>query len=133
MDAAASSCQLCRFYDKAHKLDVLDFFKAQAVHPDAVPDAVFRCIGRTVWADIGEHLSQMQECEKAQKRCTCLTAQLWLSDDRSKWVKPEDMANTCMLRGCHTMCSRMLTRTGMKRQLQRKWHQYLVLAQAPLL
>ena len=43
-----------RFYDKAHKLDVLDFFKAQAVHPDAVPDAVFRCIGRTVWADIGE-------------------------------------------------------------------------------
>ena len=45
---------ICRFYDKAHKLDVLDFFKAQAVHPDAVPDAVFRCIGRTVWADIGE-------------------------------------------------------------------------------
>ena len=45
-----------RFYDKAHKLDVLDFFKAQAVHPDAVPDAVFRCIGRTVWADIGEAL-----------------------------------------------------------------------------
>ncbi|CAK0786342.1 hypothetical protein CVIRNUC_009555 [Coccomyxa viridis] len=42
-----------RFYDKAHKLDVLDFFKAQAVHPDAVPVAVFRCIGRTVWADIG--------------------------------------------------------------------------------
>ncbi|EIE24820.1 NAD(P)-binding protein [Coccomyxa subellipsoidea C-169] len=42
-----------RFYDKAHKLDVLDFFKAQAVHPDALPDAVFRCIGRTVWADIG--------------------------------------------------------------------------------
>jgi len=35
---------------------VLDFFKAQAVHPDAVPDAVFRCIGRTVWADIGEAL-----------------------------------------------------------------------------
>lgn len=31
-----------RFYDKAHKLDVLDFFKAQAVHPDALPDAVFR-------------------------------------------------------------------------------------------
>ena len=45
---------LCRFYDKAHKLDVLDFFKAQAVHPDDVPDAVLRCIGRTVWADIGE-------------------------------------------------------------------------------
>ena len=37
-------------------MDVLDFFKAQAVHPDAVPDAVFRCIGRTVWADIGEAL-----------------------------------------------------------------------------
>ena len=48
-----AACE-CRFYDKAHKLDVLDFFKAQAVHPDAVPDAVFKCIGRTVWADIGE-------------------------------------------------------------------------------
>ena len=59
-DAAASACPLCRFYDKAHKLDVLDFFKAQAVHPDAVPDAVFRCIGRTVWADIGEHLPPRQ-------------------------------------------------------------------------
>ena len=46
-----------RFYDKAHKLDVLDFFKAQAVHPDAVPDAVFRCVGRTVWADIGKALA----------------------------------------------------------------------------
>ena len=51
---------VCRFYDKAHKLDVLDFFKAQAVHPDAVPVAVFRCIGRTVWADIGEHLPPRQ-------------------------------------------------------------------------
>ena len=36
----------CRFYDKAHKLDVLDFFKAQAVHPDALPGRrlqVHRC------------------------------------------------------------------------------------------
>ena len=65
-DAAASSCLLCRFYDKAHKLDVLDFFKAQAVHPDAVPDAVFRCIGRTVWADIGGHLLLRQECGNTQ-------------------------------------------------------------------
>ena len=60
VDAAPRPCLLCRFYDKAHKLDVLDFFKAQAVHPDAVPVAVFRCIGRTVWADIGEHLPPRQ-------------------------------------------------------------------------
>ncbi len=54
--------QCCRFYDKAHKLDVLDFFKAQAVHPDAVPDAVFRCIGRTVWADIGKASGNVLNC-----------------------------------------------------------------------
>lgn len=43
----------CRFYDKAHKLDALDFFKRFAVHPDALPDTVFASIGRTVWRDIG--------------------------------------------------------------------------------
>ena len=32
---------------------MLDFFKAQAVHPDALPDAVFRCIGAN-----GPELSQ---------------------------------------------------------------------------
>ena len=44
---------MCRFYDKAHKLDVLEFFKGQAVDPDSLPDAVFAAIGRTVWHDIG--------------------------------------------------------------------------------
>jgi len=44
---------LRRFYDRAHRLDVLAFFQARAVHPDAVPDAVLRCVGRTVWADLG--------------------------------------------------------------------------------
>lgn len=42
-----------RFYDKAHKLDMLDMFKKFAVTPDALPDAVFAAIGRTVWQDIG--------------------------------------------------------------------------------
>ena len=42
-----------RFYDKAHRLDVLDFFKGVAVHPDALPPLVFGCIGKTVWRDIG--------------------------------------------------------------------------------
>ncbi|KAG2437279.1 hypothetical protein HXX76_005938 [Chlamydomonas incerta] len=42
-----------RFYDKAHKLDALDFFKRFAVHPDELPDTVFASIGRTVWRDIG--------------------------------------------------------------------------------
>lgn len=41
-DGALSRWCLCRFYDKAHKLDVLDFFKARAVHPDELPNAVFR-------------------------------------------------------------------------------------------
>ncbi|KAK9814819.1 hypothetical protein WJX72_011995 [[Myrmecia] bisecta] len=42
-----------RFYEKAHKLDVLEFFRSQAVSPDSLPDAVFASIGRTVWRDIG--------------------------------------------------------------------------------
>eukprot|EP00197_Chlamydomonas_leiostraca_P006432 CAMPEP_0202868676 /NCGR_PEP_ID=MMETSP1391-20130828/11011_1 /ASSEMBLY_ACC=CAM_ASM_000867 /TAXON_ID=1034604 /ORGANISM="Chlamydomonas leiostraca, Strain SAG 11-49" /LENGTH=323 /DNA_ID=CAMNT_0049548873 /DNA_START=10 /DNA_END=981 /DNA_ORIENTATION=+ len=42
-----------RFYDKAHKLDALDFFKRFAVHPDELPDTVFASIGRTVFRDIG--------------------------------------------------------------------------------
>ncbi len=42
-----------RFYDKAHKLDALDFFKRFAVQPDQLPDTVFASIGRTVWRDVG--------------------------------------------------------------------------------
>ena len=42
-----------RFYDKAHKIDVLEFFKQFAVSPDDLPDQVFASIGRTVWRDIG--------------------------------------------------------------------------------
>jgi short-subunit dehydrogenase len=42
-----------RFYDKAARLDVLDFFKGVAVHPDALPPLVFGAIGRTGWRDIG--------------------------------------------------------------------------------
>ncbi|EFJ44212.1 hypothetical protein VOLCADRAFT_32150, partial [Volvox carteri f. nagariensis] len=42
-----------RFYDKAHKLDALDFFKRFAVHPDELPDTVFASVGRTVWRDVG--------------------------------------------------------------------------------
>ena len=42
-----------RFYDKAHKLDALEFFKRFAVSPDDLPDTVFASIGRVVWRDIG--------------------------------------------------------------------------------
>ena len=42
-----------RFYDKAHKIDMLEFFKQFAVSPDELPDAVFASIGRTIWRDIG--------------------------------------------------------------------------------
>eukprot|EP00227_Mantoniella_beaufortii_P012114 CAMPEP_0197592238 /NCGR_PEP_ID=MMETSP1326-20131121/14981_1 /TAXON_ID=1155430 /ORGANISM="Genus nov. species nov., Strain RCC2288" /LENGTH=305 /DNA_ID=CAMNT_0043157915 /DNA_START=207 /DNA_END=1124 /DNA_ORIENTATION=+ len=41
------------FYDKAHKLDSLSFFMNFAVKPDALPDEIFRPIGRVVWHDIG--------------------------------------------------------------------------------
>lgn len=42
-----------RFYDKAHKIDMLDFFKQFAITPEALPDTVFASIGNTVWRDIG--------------------------------------------------------------------------------
>ena len=41
------------FYEKAHKLDSLKFFMNFAVHPDALPNEIFRPIGRVVWYDIG--------------------------------------------------------------------------------
>jgi short-subunit dehydrogenase len=41
------------FYDKAHKLDSLAFFMNFAVKPDALPNEIFRPIGRVVWHDIG--------------------------------------------------------------------------------
>lgn len=42
-----------RFYDKAHKLDAMEFFKKFAVSPDELPDTVFASIGRMVWRDVG--------------------------------------------------------------------------------
>lgn len=42
-----------RFYDKAHKLDAMEFFKKFAVQPDELPDTVFASIGRVVWRDVG--------------------------------------------------------------------------------
>lgn len=37
-----------RFYDRAHKLDALEFFKKLAVDPEDLPDTVFASIGRLV-------------------------------------------------------------------------------------
>lgn len=42
-----------RFYDKAHKIDALDFFKQFAVKPEELPDEMLRGIGRCSWRDIG--------------------------------------------------------------------------------
>lgn len=42
-----------RFYDKAHKLDALEFFRKLAVDPEELPDKVFASIGRLTWRDIG--------------------------------------------------------------------------------
>ncbi|KAK3277806.1 hypothetical protein CYMTET_14211, partial [Cymbomonas tetramitiformis] len=41
------------FYDKAHKLDAMEFFKQFSVSPDALPDVIFASIGRSVLRDIG--------------------------------------------------------------------------------
>ncbi|KAL6769693.1 hypothetical protein ACKKBG_A32010 [Auxenochlorella protothecoides x Auxenochlorella symbiontica] len=42
-----------RFYDKAHKLDAMEFFKKMAVDPEDLPDTIFASIGRLVWRDVG--------------------------------------------------------------------------------
>ena len=42
-----------RFYDKAHKMDMLNFFKNFCVDPDTLPEQILRAVGRTVWVDIG--------------------------------------------------------------------------------
>jgi len=41
------------FYDKAHKLDSLNFFMKLAVKPEELPDEIIRPIGRVLWHDIG--------------------------------------------------------------------------------
>ena len=43
----------CSFYDNAHKLGILEFFKRQAVSPDLLPSQIFAAVGRTVWVDLG--------------------------------------------------------------------------------
>lgn len=42
-----------RFYDNQKKIDILEFFKGFAASADSLPDKVFACIGRTIWADVG--------------------------------------------------------------------------------
>ncbi len=42
-----------RFYDGAHKLGALEFFKKLAVGPDELPDLIFAAIGKVIWRDIG--------------------------------------------------------------------------------
>ena len=42
-----------QFYENQKKIDALEFFKKFAANPDTLPDKVFSCIGRTVWADFG--------------------------------------------------------------------------------
>ena len=41
------------FYDKAHKLDSLNFFMNFAVKPEELPDEMLRPIGRVLWHDVG--------------------------------------------------------------------------------
>lgn len=41
------------FYDKAHKLDSLNFFMKLAVKPEELPIEMMRPIGRVLWHDIG--------------------------------------------------------------------------------
>ena len=42
-----------RFYEKTHKMEMLDFAKTFAVGPEQLPDEIFKSIGRCHWRDIG--------------------------------------------------------------------------------
>ena len=42
-----------RFYDKAHKMDMLDFFKNFVVDPDTLPEKILKAVGRTVCPRVG--------------------------------------------------------------------------------
>ncbi|GMH38473.1 hypothetical protein BSKO_06357 [Bryopsis sp. KO-2023] len=42
-----------RFYENQKKIGALEFFKKFAKKPDDLPEEIFSCIGRTVWADLG--------------------------------------------------------------------------------
>jgi hypothetical protein len=41
------------FYDNAHKIEMMEMAQKGAVSPDKLPDDILRCVGRSVWSDIG--------------------------------------------------------------------------------
>lgn len=65
---------ICRFYDKAHKLAALDFFKRFAIHPDELPDTIFASVGRTVWRDVGGTALSLRFLAKVRRHCSELSA-----------------------------------------------------------
>jgi short-subunit dehydrogenase len=42
-----------RFYDNAHSISALDFFKSVSGDPSAVPKAMLKAVGRASWMDVG--------------------------------------------------------------------------------
>lgn len=42
-----------RFYEGAHKMGTLEFFKRLGVKPEDLPAVIFASVGRTVFRDIG--------------------------------------------------------------------------------
>lgn len=42
-----------RFYDKADKIDLMDFFKQFSVEADELPSEFSKAVGRSVWKDVG--------------------------------------------------------------------------------
>jgi hypothetical protein len=67
----------CRFYDKAHKLDALDFFKRFAVSPEELPDTV----SHTTVISTGVMEQLVPVCEHSQEHGRC-----WKAEQRSMLV-----------------------------------------------
>lgn len=57
-----------RFYDNAHRIDAMEFFKKMAVDPEDLPDTVFASIGRVVWRDVGPTAIAFRLLLKVSKR-----------------------------------------------------------------
>lgn len=81
-DCSILSPCMDRFYDKAHKLDAIEFFKKFTVSPDDLPDTVFASIGRTVFRDIGATALVFRMATKV-RGLLCVTTGVSL--DLSSW------------------------------------------------
>lgn len=60
---------MTRFYEGAHAIGALEFFKSTATGPDAIAQACFRTLGRRVVIDQGYYAPMMRALGKVLDPC----------------------------------------------------------------